>query len=485
MGRKAREKRERRGANTSTLDQHKREGNQFVPPLAQVPSLSPASWLNDRLPELLWGALLLNRFARETALEVLRTLGDRVAKSVSTYDVRLSGIAAALPVSKTVIIDFLCRSEEARLAFRPLLLLPGLPGREAWLSAIQDEPRPDDWKYLAAGVADVLDHQSQPATDLRWVVVLCRVAARMLHVPPERVKELALYPHLGDQRTVSRSIRATEISLATTSSETDAASWPTEFWTYCLKATPCFPLIEDVVQSDQTLGTTVGQLELVVRNLLDHCKALRTTTALDSRHDTVFGMALFALALVAELMRVGASTTIGARFTLRALLELYVTLAFLVKKDNVQLWKSYRVFGAAQAKLALLKLEETDDHPLSVSIDTLRNLANEDVWQEFLSIDVGHWTKSNLRELSVQAEVKEDYDRFYSWTSMYSHGHWGAVRASVFDTCGNSLHRLHRIPRSIVRSQADVLPDAVILVDKLLNVVDQAYPQFASRLKAG
>ena len=485
MGRKAREKRERHGINMSTLTQHKREGTRFVPPLAQVPSLSPASWLNNRLPELLWGALLLNRFPRETTLEVFRTLGDRVAKSVSTYDVRLSGIEAALPVSKTVIIDFLCRSEGARLALRPLLLFPGLPGREAWHNAIQGEPAHDDWQYLAAAVADVLDHQSQAATDLRWVVVLCMVAAGKMQVPPETVKEVALYPYLGDQHTVRPSIRALEISLATVSSGTDMASWPSQFWDYCQRATPCFPLIERVVHSDPTLGTTVGQLESVVGNLLDHCKTTQTTTTLDSRHDTVFGMALFALALVAELMRVGASTTIGARFTLRALLELYVTLAFLVKKDNVELWKSYRVFGSGQAKLALLKIEETEDQPLSISIDTLRNLANEDMWQEFLSIDVGHWTRSNLRELSAQAEVKEDYDRFYSWTSMYSHGHWGAVRASVFDTCGNPLHRLHRIPRSTARSQADVLPDAVVLVDKLLYVVDKAYPQFASRLNVG
>jgi hypothetical protein len=222
---------------------------------------------------------------------------------------------------------------------------------------------------------------------------------------------------------------------------------------------------------------------MIVRNLLDHCKATRATSALDSRHDTVFGMAFFALALVDELMRVGVSTTIGARFILRTLLELYITLAFLIKRDDVELWKSYRVFGSGQAKLALLKLEEATEHPFSISMDTLQSLANEDIWQEFLPIDVGHWTKSNLRELSVEAEVKEDYDRFYSWTSMYSHGHWGAVRASVFDTCGNPLHRLHRVPRSTARSQADVLPDAVAIVDKLLNLVNGAYPQLSGRLK--
>jgi hypothetical protein len=88
MGRKSREKRERGRNFTSTLVQHKREGSRFVPALAQVPSSHPSSWLNDRLPELLWGALLLHRFDRNTVLEIFRSLGGRVAKNVSTYDMQ-------------------------------------------------------------------------------------------------------------------------------------------------------------------------------------------------------------------------------------------------------------------------------------------------------------------------------------------------------------------------------------------------------------
>lgn len=259
-------------------------------------------------------------------------------------------------------------------------------------------------------------------------------------------------------------------------------TFPTEFWACCLVSTQCFPLLETAVQDEQTLGTTVRQLDIILHDLIDHWGATWTTSGVDSRHDAVFGMTLFALALVAELMRIGASVSIGARFILRALLELYVTLAFLVKKDDKKLWDSYRVFGSGQAKLALLKLEDMAEQPMSVSVDTLRAVANEDMWQEFLSIDVGHWTKSNLRQLSAEAEVKDDYDRFYSWTSMFSHGHWAAIRATVVDTCGNPLHRFHRIPRSTPRHQGDVLSDSVMLTDKLLKLVDRAYPGFEDRL---
>jgi hypothetical protein len=105
------------------------------------------------------------------------------------------------------------------------------------------------------------------------------------------------------------------------------------------------------------------------------------------------------------------------------------------------------LYYARVNKLALLKLADSQVLPDYVSVETLNALANEDMWQELLPIDLGHWDKANLRSLSERAEVKDEYDRFYPWTSTYSHGHWGAMRDSVFEVCGNPLHRLHRIPR--------------------------------------
>lgn len=194
-------------------------------------------------------------------------------------------------------------------------------------------------------------------------------------------------------------------------------------------------------------------------------------------------MALYSVAIISELMRIGASTQVSARFGLRALLEIYVTMAYLLTKDDPNLWRSYRVYGSGQAKLAALKLDEAVGQPLSISNEQLREIANEDMWEEFIDIDLGHWADANLRQLSIDAGVKEDYDHFYSWTSMYIHGHWGAVRSTVFDTCGNPLHRLHRIPRLSPQVQPDVIFDAVELVDKTLDLVDRAYPSFRERLK--
>jgi hypothetical protein len=157
-------------------------------------------------------------------------------------------------------------------------------------------------------------------------------------------------------------------------------------------------------------------------------------------------------------------------------LECYVNLAYLAEKDSPQLWSSFRVYGAGQAKLAFLKISESEERPSFVTSEALESLANEDMYQEYLSIDLGHWEKSNLRRLSDEAGVKDEYDRYYPWTSTYSHGHWAAVRDSVFDVCGNPLHRLHRIPRPAARLLDDVVDDACKLVDRILGIVENCYP---------
>src|SRR3546814_11431838 len=63
--------------------------------------------------------------------------------------------------------------------------------------------------------------------------------------------------------------------------------------------------------------------------------------------------------------------------------------------------------------------------PGFIDEDALHQIANEDKWQEFLDIDIGHWAKANLRTLAQQCGAKEIYDKYYSWSSTFVHSHWG------------------------------------------------------------
>ena len=106
-------------------------------------------------------------------------------------------------------------------------------------------------------------------------------------------------------------------------------------------------------------------------------------------------------------------------------------MAYLIQKNDPDVWRSYRVFGAGQAKLQYLKLDDASQDISYVDINKLIELANEDMWEEYLPIELGHWVNSNLRDLSIASGKKDVYDEFYAWTSTYAHGHWGAIRDSV------------------------------------------------------
>jgi hypothetical protein len=127
--------------------------------------------------------------------------------------------------------------------------------------------------------------------------------------------------------------------------------------------------------------------------------------------------------------------------------------------------------------LAFLKLEQTTgDLPSFVDQETLFAIANEDAWQEYVNVNIGHWATKNLRELATEGGTKHIYDRYYDWTSSYAHAHWDSVRDSNFMTCHNALHRLHRIPRPYHRLLPTVVNDAAQLVNYVLELLEKAYP---------
>lgn len=377
------------------------------------------------------------------------------------------------------MLQILCESDEHKEALVSLLLLENLPAKDSWANAISLVPTPHKWVNLMHAVALTLDHQSQEATDCRWVRLMCLVAGGQAIMPPEHVKEIAYYPEYGEQRSVRPSIRAAE--MAFWDLEGVKRDWADHFWEQCLSDTGCYPL-DMSSENTPRVGTTLDKIREVYALLTNHCNQTRTTSKPDPRHEVTFGIALYCLGILQELMRIGASESIMARTGLRTIIESLISLAYLATKDNLELWQSYRAFGAGQAKLSFLKLEDQSEGLSYINMQTLETLANEDVWEEFLSIELGHWEKSNIRRMSEEANVKDIYDRYYSWTSTYTHGHWGALREAVYDICGNPLHRLHRIPRQAPRMLPDVLPDACTCIDKILDFVAQCYPDFPHRV---
>jgi hypothetical protein len=489
MGRKSREKQERRERerNHSLLEHHHRSGKQLTPPMLAIPNLQLASWSDDRLPEMLWAALLVTTLGREAALNIFRGVAASARKLEAmgvTAEATLSGIALLTDEARGHVFDVLRRSRGAINALRPLLLFEKLPAREAWQAIIPTDPEAEDWGAVVEAVARCFDHQSQEATDCRWVRTMFVILNGKLYFQ-EGMKDLGeeffRYPDKGDLRKVRPFIRAIEGSLSSFPGAGNT-QWSTDFWAQCLRDTGCVPisLTDDPMPA---VGTSVEVVRAIQERLQAFSMEVRGSTKVDARLEGTFGLAAYALNLLAEVLRIGNSTSILGRIALRALLEVYVTLSYLVTKDDEDLWLEYRRYGSGQAKLAFLKLEgDGGKLPESINVGLLESLASEDRWLELVSINLGNWGKSNLRRMSEDGGTKPAYDRFYDWTSAFVHGNWAAVRNSMYDLCGNPLHRYHRILRRDAREQEDVVADATDLCEEVLKLVSKAFPSFDASL---
>ena len=202
----------------------------------------------------------------------------------------------------------------------------------------------------------------------------------------------------------------------------------------------------------------IKELFAVYADLSKHFISTITSTAVDARHDSTFGITLCALNLAIGAGRGNIHRRAEGRLILRTIVENYITLKFLEAKDDKTLWVQYRNYGVGQSKLALLENLRADELPDFISLDDLQRYANEDMWQEFTTISLKSWAERNVRKMAEEAGVKDTYDRYYDWSSGYVHGHWGAVRDSVFTVCLNPLHRYHRIPFVPRLDMPSVLP---------------------------
>lgn len=470
----------------SAIDDHRRVGTTLVPPMLQIRGLTLCSWINDRLPEVVWVGLLLRELPRIPVLNAIREIGDVIHKiGPAASDLTLSGLASN-EVARDEVMTALCRSENWRRALAPLLLFEQLPNRELWAKHLPEPEPTTGWAALAGAVASMLDHQSESATDARWVRIVGPIAAGLVTLTREDqipiFENITAYPHAGDLRAVRPTIRSMEGALTLSESP---KPWPKEFWRASLAATSCFALPAKPEHDFVPPVTTAAHARDVYHALVQRCHVTRSTSAVDSRHDGVFSIALYAVAAFLEILQIERSTTIMSRLVLRTLLEAAITIRYLESNGSAELWSKFRAYGAGQAKLSFLKLDEAKEKPTSVSVSVLEALATEDAWLEFVSVDLGHWAKKDLRRMAEDAGLKDLYDRFYPWTSAYAHSQWQATRDVVFDTCGNPLHRLHRIPRAAPRSLPDAVSDAALLVDLILDSVERQFPAPMALLRIG
>lgn len=475
---------------------HKKEGSRLVAPFNQIPNASYMSWMNERLPCMVWGALLINGIGRERAIEVFRKIGLHVGNAFREKEDRdcelprvgLYGLSTLDSDLQDRFFDVIFEEDGAVDALKPLVLFDSLPLSERWHEnlGIASENQNELWTQLAEAVLMLLDHQSQESTDCRWAYMTPIVNSGKLHLQnEEQVREFTEYPYYEDQRKVRPSIRATEMQFGSgvinEGYSAPKKEWSKQFWNECKKKTECFAPSPERPTASYDLPRTLAEIRSVWSDLADHFSDTDEFTHVQPKRDGSFGFCFYALALTQEGLA-SSGKLLTAKLALRMLAELYITFSYLISVGDSKLWDVYRAYGAGQAKLTFLKLEEIlENQPGYLNRESVEALANEDMYMDFQDINLGNWANIDLRKMSQVAGCKDVYDAYYSWPSSYAHGQWCAVRDVVFITCHNPLHRLHRIPRSAPRYEDGAEEDLILLLNKILELLNGIYPGFERR----
>jgi hypothetical protein len=205
---------------------HKKEGKVLKPPFVQFGvGKGLVSWTNDRLPEMIWAALLIAGLGRERALGIFRSFlrFGSADKNERFWDVTITGISELNESDRKQRISLLCQSEQSKQALAPLLLFSALPARETWQELLGN-PVAGPVELLMEAVRLTLFHQSQEATDCRWVRLMAAVLGRRVILPQDELLLLNGYPHQGDQTHVRPAIRACEIGIGNLQEKNPA--WP-------------------------------------------------------------------------------------------------------------------------------------------------------------------------------------------------------------------------------------------------------------------
>lgn len=473
-------KRNKSGKSRTILREHTKEGKSLKPAFSQLENklegkLLYSNWTYERLPEMLWAIIIRSAFPQDFALHHFRQIISFIRHHPlreKIKDISMTSISELEVELRELLIKKILSDTHIASSLTVLKLFPSLPAKDSWLKYLPKNA--PDINVLMMAVGKNLFHQTQEATDCRWLRVMVMVAGNKVLLPKEILSEFDSYPNLGDQRTVRPTIRSLEMTFSIEKTE-----WPLQFWNECWKNTPCLELENSKNLPDNTKSDN-SSIHIIHDQLLRHWKKTHTTTAIDAKHDCIYGISLYSLKIIEECIHGNTSSGILGRLSLRSLFENYVTLHYLISKNDDKLWEKWRKYGAGQAKLNALRFDETLTPPKYVNQDILEIIAGEDTWEEYLDIELGNWTNLDLRKLSIASDIKELYDTYYSWTSGFAHGHWGAIREAEFTTCGNPLHRLHRIPKSF--PLPDVRNDLGLIFNKILDDLNKIYGDYPYRL---
>jgi hypothetical protein len=229
------------------LEDHRRHGSKFIPPLLQLGGIKTVRWQLPILPELLWLSLLNDAYGPKTGAELGLACAMLAAGLVKHkwFATTSSYLVLSGPQLRQLVqgLDSRHHGENLRKALNDLVwFYPECPLKFVFPSG-PSRPR-DEIKALGAlklSVGNLYDRTDVDPMIMQANAIYIAFISGMLKVAPgvslAEFPEIEHYPRTETSRRVGSGVRAA-INFFFGSEETPS-TWPHYFWNRGLQLEPC------------------------------------------------------------------------------------------------------------------------------------------------------------------------------------------------------------------------------------------------------
>jgi len=447
----------------------------------QIPlGLARSSWRDNRFPTMLWASVLQAQFDRTTCLHAFRRGIRWWAASEARRDKPATGshvsIASMELEDQIEFVRAICGEAIDPSAFSSLLLVSILPDYKLWQSVSGRLPDFAEWEILERAAYLNADHQTQEATDLRWIRVMIAIASGTVHFPEtmrRQLDEFNVYPNEYDQRQVRPSIRALEMQIGKPI-EAEETQLSQDFWNYVYDKSPVRPASIGNQEEQAESGHIVDQIR-TLRIELTQLAASTRAKSFDAKHDVAFGIAIAGVSVAQDAVELNAHQSILGQMALRYCVEAVVNLGFLAQRDDLKLWETFKDYGYGQAKLVTMKAEDIESAPSNYSKKILEMFVEEELIEILRDVQLKDWTSQDTRKRAEYGGQKDLYDTYWQYSSAFVHPNWLGTALVAYDHDVNALHRLQRVPKRRAARLHSVGPDLVKVCNRLGDIVRELY----------
>lgn len=466
------------------MSDHVFKKGKFITPINNIPQSQELedekSWTYGRLPEYLWIGLVLKYYGREEGLRKTYSIISalhKLAPELSTA--RMSQILRLDESVQKQFFDYIV-DVGAKEALVPLTIIITASISPCFAESFYS-PKfsiEERCEILTQTMSDIMGHQSDEATDIRFVALYFNLLFGKLHLQKEQIDLLVAYPtskHTDEIMHMARpTVRSLEMMILTF--EKTDSEYLKRFWRCLSEMTECSLFTIRFPEEKREITEYMEKVYDVFSYLTD---LYTTANPLDDKMKVLLGIATYSYKRLKEAYEHQLFNSISGRSCVRVLIEDYIMMKYLVKNesDHDNIWRDYELYGMGLYKLVLSRHREYNDLTES-HFDTkyVEALINEFIGEEFIDMDTKYFDKQNIRLKADSVNEKNLYGLYYDYDSSFEHGLWGAIRESSLIKCNNPAHKYHCVPdiddETILKS---VMPDCIMVMNKTIAFLHDIY----------